>query len=111
MYKVLIEGQDVKYSDTIVYVKLTGNGSYVPCDQTEAAGFCVKLPITIIDEETEEAIRMVNDTVFAFPDKELKGNELTAEVEETAIAIVIDEALSSLQNAEIALIEGVESIG
>ena len=111
MYKVLIEGQDAKYSDTIVYIKLAGNGSYVPCDQIEAAGFCVKLPTTIIDEETEEAIRMVNDTVFVFPNKELKGNELTAEVEEAAMAIVIDEAFSSLKNAEIALIEGVESIG
>ena len=50
MYKVTVEGAFAGYSDTVVYVKVAENGSYVPCGPAEAGGVCVKLPYEHTDE-------------------------------------------------------------
>mgnify|MGYP000871089068 FL=1 len=76
MYKIISGGQIVGYSETIVYIKLHGNGCYVPCAKSEAEGFCIK-PAVEIDTET----RLV-DTVYALTDSGLSGAEPTGEVEE-----------------------------
>lgn len=111
MYKIITEETGDRYSDTAVFIKLAANGSYVPCEHPEAAGVCVKLPTDFTDEETGETIRMINDTVFVLPDKELTGSEPIAEIEEIMVAMILDDSLTMLRNAEAALIEGVESIG
>ena len=42
MYAIKSGGKVVGYSDTVVYVRLHENGCYVPCDEAEAEGFCIK---------------------------------------------------------------------
>ena len=45
MYAIKSGGKVVGYSDTVVYVRLHENGCYVPCDEAEAGGFCIKTAI------------------------------------------------------------------
>ena len=52
MYAIKSGGKVVGYSDTVVYVRLHENGCYVPCDEAEAEGFCIKTAIDRKDEET-----------------------------------------------------------
>ena len=80
MYRVIVDGAD-RYSETLVYIKLAGNGCYVPCEQDEAEGFCVKLPIEYTDEDGT-VIETVADTVFALFEGALTGKETVASVEE-----------------------------
>lgn len=75
MYKIISGGQIVGYSETIVYIKLHGNGCYVPCAKSEAEGFCIK-PAVEMDTET----RLV-DTVYALTEGGLSGTEPIGEVE------------------------------
>lgn len=92
MYKVTVDGLFAGYSDTLVYVKVAGNGAYVPCDPPEAGGVCVKLPYDHEDEETGETVRLVEDIVFHLPGRELLGMEQEAEIEETNGSLLLDEA-------------------
>ena len=85
MYKVTVEGAFAGYSDTAVYVKVAGNGSYVPCDPAEAGGVCVKLPYEHTDETAE-------DIVFRFPGGELLGIEQEATLEETSGTLLVEQA-------------------
>lgn len=39
MYAVKKEGAFAGYADSIVLVRLHGNGCYVPCEEAEAEGF------------------------------------------------------------------------
>lgn len=110
MYKVLVAGENAGYSDTVVYIKLAGNGSYVPCDRTEAEGICVKLP-TEYTTEDDEVMQTIVDTVFALSAGGLNGTEEVAELEETTGSLIINEMATVLSAAEQALIEGVESVG
>ena len=80
MYRVIVDGAE-KYSETLVYIKLAGNGCYVPCGQDEAEGFCVKLPIEYTDEDGN-VIETVADTVFALFEGALTGTEPVGSVEE-----------------------------
>ena len=54
MYAIKSGGKVVGYSATVVYVRLHENGCYVPCDEAEAGGFCIKTAIDRKDEETGE---------------------------------------------------------
>ena len=66
MYKVTVGGVFAGYSDTAVYVKVAGNGSYVPCDPAEAGGVCVKLPYEHTDEDGN-TVKTAEDIVFKLP--------------------------------------------
>ena len=61
MYKVTVEGAFAGYSDTVVYVKVAENGSYVPCGPAEAGGVCVKLPYEHTDEDGN-TVKTAEDT-------------------------------------------------
>lgn len=91
MYKVTVEGAFAGYSDTAVYVKVAGNGSYVPCDPAEAGGVCVKLPYEHTDEDGN-TVKSVEDIVFHFPGAELLGMEQEATIEETSGSLLLNEA-------------------
>ena len=81
MYRVIVDGEPDRYSETLVYIKLASNGCYVPCGHDEAEGFCVKLPIEYTDEEGN-VIETVADTVFALFEGARTGKETVASVEE-----------------------------
>lgn len=85
MYRVIVDGEPDRFSETLVYIKLAGNGCYVPCEQDAAAGFCVKLPYEYTDEDGE-LIKTVIDTVFALFEGALTGKEIVASVEEVVEA-------------------------
>lgn len=91
MYKVTVEGAFAGYSDTATYIKVAGNGAYVPCDPAEAAGVCVKLPYEHTDEDGNK-VKTVEDIVFHFPGRELLGMEQEATLEETSGPLILGEA-------------------
>lgn len=109
MYKVISDGHE-QYSDTIVYIKLAGNGCYIPCDRSEAAGVCAKLPTEYKDDDGN-IMQAALDTVFSIDGGELHGDEPEAELQEITGSLLLYEALSTLSEAGAALTEGVESIG
>ena len=92
MYKVTVEGVFAGYSDTAVYITVSDTGSYIPVEKADADGVCVKLPTDIIDEDTGETTRTVEDIVFVLPGGELLGIEQEAEIEEVSGALALDEA-------------------
>lgn len=81
MYAIKSGGKVVGYSDTVVYVRLHENGCYVPCDEAEAGGFCIKTAIDRKDEETGETTTYLEDFVYAFTDGGLLGIEPVGSVE------------------------------
>ena len=86
MYKVTVEGAFAGYSDTVVYVKVAENGSYVPCGPAEAGGVCVKLPYEHTDEDGN-TVKTAEDIVF-----KLLGFEQEATLEETSGALLVEQA-------------------
>jgi hypothetical protein len=95
MFKVTVEGAFAGYSDTAVYVKVAGNGCYVPCEAAEAGGVCVKLPYEREDEDGN-TVKGVEDIVFRLGGGELLGTEQEAELEEMSGSLVIDDMKSAL---------------
>ena len=91
MYKVTVEGAFAGYSDTAVYVKVAGNGSYIPCDPAEAGGVCVKLPYEHTDEDGN-TVKTAEDIVFKLPSGELLGIEQEATLEETSGTLLVEQA-------------------
>lgn len=83
MYKVTVNGEFAGYSDTAVFIRLAGNGAFVPCEAPRAQGVCVKLPVEIAGEDGS-AVKTVGDTVFSLPGQGLPGVEDVAELEETS---------------------------
>ena len=81
MYAIKSGGKVVGYSDTVVYVRLHENGCYVPCDEAEAGGFCIK---TAIDRKDE-------DFVYAFADGGLLGIEPVGSVENVSGTLMLAE--------------------
>lgn len=80
MYKVTSNGEFKGYADSPVYILLHSNGCYVPCDEKDAEGICVKLPTTV-ETEDGETIQTLTDTVFALKDGALHGTEPVATLE------------------------------
>ena len=91
MYAVKKEGVFAGYADSIVLIKLHGNGCYVPCEEDQAEGFCAKMAVSITDEEGAEH-QVLSDTVFRLAGKLLKGTEPEGSYEETAAKILLGEA-------------------
>lgn len=91
MYKVTVGGVFAGYSDTVVYVKVAENGSYVPCGPAEAGGVCVKLPSEHTDEDGN-TVKTAEDIVFKLPGGELLGVEQEATLEETSGTLLVEQA-------------------
>lgn len=91
MYAIKSGGKVVGYSDTVVYVRLHENGCYVPCDEAEAGGFCIKTAIDRKDEETGETTTYLEDFVYAFTDGGLLGIEPVGSVENVSGTLMLAE--------------------
>lgn len=78
-------------SITVVYVRLHENGCYVPCDEAEAGGFCIKTAIDRKDEETGETTTYLEDFVYAFADGGLLGIEPVGSVENVSGTLMLAE--------------------
>ena len=91
MYVVKKEGAFAGYADSIVLIKLHGNGCYVPCKEDQAEGFCAKMAVTLTDEDGKE-YQALSDTVFRLAGKLLKGTEPEGSYEEMGAAIPLTDA-------------------
>lgn len=91
MYKVIRNGSTTAYSDSLVWIKLHQNGSYVQTDQSQAEGFCVKVPVLTTDEETGESVQTLQDVVYALEPGGLHGTEPVASLEGFSGAIAIQD--------------------
>lgn len=91
MYAVKQDGAFAGYADSIVLIKLHGNGCYVPCKEAEAEGFCAKMAVTLTDEDGKK-YQALSDTVFRLAGKLLKGIEPEASYEEMGAALPLTDA-------------------
>ena len=91
MYKITQNGAFAGYADSIVFIRLHGNGCYVPCKETEADGFCAKMAVTLTDEDGKE-YQTLSDMVFRFAGKLLKGTEPEGSYEEMGAALPLTDA-------------------
>ena len=74
MYVVSKEGAFGGYADSVVSIRLHENGSYVPCADDKADGFCAKMARELTTEDDESITGMV-DTVYCFNGKVMHGDE------------------------------------
>lgn len=91
MYAVKKEGAFAGYADSIVLIRLHGNGCYVPCKEDQAEGFCAKMAVALTDEDGKE-YQTLSDTVFHFAGHTLKGTEPEGSYEEMGAAIPLTDA-------------------
>lgn len=89
------EGVFVGYADSAVNIRLHKNGSYVPCADDEADGFCAKMAVPMKDEDGNE-YHNLSDTVFCLAGHELRGTEPVGSYEEMGAAIPLTEAESAV---------------
>jgi len=90
MYEVSSDG-NVLGTFNPVFIRLSDNGSYVPCDESVAEGICVKLPKEVENEVTDEETGAVTtetrtvyeDTVFRLIDGGLTGEEPLCSITKT----------------------------
>jgi len=79
MYKVIQDGAVIATVDSIVFIFYGDNQAYQECPEEQACGFCIKIPKSFVDDITGETVEISVDTVFQFPNKQLKGTEPIAE--------------------------------
>ena len=91
MYAVKKDGAFAGYADSIVLVRLHGNGCYVPCKEAEAEGFCAKMAVTLTDEDGRE-YQALSDMVFHLTGHTLKGTEPEGNYEEMGAALPLTDA-------------------
>lgn len=91
MYAVKQDSTFAGYADSIVPIRLHGNGCYVPCEEAEAEGFCAKMAVTLTDEDGKE-YQALSDTVFRLAGKLLKGIEPEGSYEKMGAAIPLTDA-------------------
>lgn len=91
MYAIKSGGELVGYSDTVVFIRLHENGCYVPCDEAEAEGFCVKTAIDRTDEETGEETTFLEDFVYSLAADGLLGVEPVGSVEAVSGTLMLAE--------------------
>lgn len=91
MYKITQTGAFAGYADSIVLIRLHGNGCYVPCKEAESEGFCAKMAVTLTDKDGKE-YQALSDTVFRLAGKLLKGTEPEGSYEEMGAAIPLTDA-------------------
>ena len=105
MYAVKKEGEFAGYADSILLIKLHGNGCYVPCEEAEAEGFCAKMAVTLTDEDGKE-YQALSDTVFHLADHMLNGTEPEGSYEEIGAAILLTNAENALTELKAAYNNG-----
>ena len=91
MYAVKKDGAFTGYADSIVLIRLHGNGCYVPCKEDQAEGFCAKMAVTLTDEDGKK-YQALSDTVFHFAGHTLKGTESEGSYEEMGAALPLTDA-------------------
>ena len=91
MYVVKKDGAFAGYADSIVLIRLHGNGCYVPCKEAEAEGFCAKMAVTLTDEDGKE-YQALSDTVFHLTGHTLKGTEPEGSYDEMGAALPLTDA-------------------
>ena len=91
MYVVKQNGAFAGYADSIILIRLHSNGCYVPCNETEADGFCAKMAVTLTDEDGNE-YQVLSDMVFHLADHTLKGTEPEGSYEEMGAALPLTDA-------------------
>lgn len=99
MYAVKQDGAFAGYADSVVPIRLHGNGCYVPCEENQAEGFCAKKVVTLTDEDGKE-YQALSDTVFRLAGKLLKGTESEGSYEEMGAAVPLTEAEVALAELE-----------
>lgn len=99
MYAVKQDGAFAGYADSIVPIRLHGNGCYVPCKEDQAEGFCAKMAVTITDEEGNE-YRALTDTVYRTEGRTMKGTEPVGTYEQHGAAVPLTEAEAALAELE-----------
>lgn len=95
MYAVKKDGAFAGYADSIVLIRLHGNGCYVPCKEAEAEGFCAKMAVTLTDKDGKE-YQALSDTVFRLAGKLLKGTEPEGSYDEMGAAIPLTDAENAI---------------
>ena len=105
MYAVKKDGAFAGYADSIVLIRLHGNGCYVPCEEAEAEGFCAKMAVTLTDEDGKE-YQALSDTVVRLAGKLLKGTEPEGSYEEMGAALPLTDAENALAELEAAYDKG-----
>lgn len=93
MYKIMTDETSDRYADSLVFIRVSQNGSYVPCDRKDADGFCAKTAV-----ETGEDGFALNDEVYALPGHTLTGAEPEGTYAEIAAAVMLAE-LDALEAA------------
>ena len=101
MYIVTREGTFDGYADSVIPIKLHKNGCYVPCEESEADGFCAKKAIMQTDKDGKE-YRTLDDTVYRLEGHTLKGNESVGTYEQHGAAVPLTEAEAALAELEAA---------
>ena len=91
MYAVKQDGAFAGYADSIVLIRMHGNGCYVPCKEDQAEGFCAKMAVTLTDEDGKE-YQTLSDMVFHLTDHTLKGTEPEGNYEEIGAALPLTDA-------------------
>ena len=91
MYAVKQDGAFAGYADSIVPIRLHGNGCYVPCKEAEADGFCAKMAVTTENEDGTEQ-QTLCDTVFHLAGHTLKGDEPEGSYEQMSAALPLMDA-------------------
>lgn len=91
MYAVKQDGTFAGYADSIVHIRLHGNGCYVPCKEDQAEGFCAKMAVTLTDEDGKE-YQALSDMVFHLTGHTLKGTEPEGSYEEMGAALPLTDA-------------------
>lgn len=91
MYAVKQDGAFAGYADSIVPIRLHGNGCYVPCKEDQAEGFCAKMAVNIMDEEGIER-QVLSDIVFHLTGHTLKGTEPEGSYDEMGAALSLTDA-------------------
>lgn len=92
MYAIKSDGAMIGYSDTIVFIKLHKNGCYVPCEESEAEGFCAKIAMEYTDEETSNSSISSEDRVYRFDSSGLHGSEPIGEFETVNASVMVAES-------------------
>lgn len=101
MYAVSKEGVFVGYADSVVNILLHEDGSYVPCAEDKADGFCAKMAVPMKDESGNEYHGLSNK-VFCLAGHELSGTEPVGSYEEMDAAVPL---MDAEQAAKILLME------
>lgn len=107
MYKIISGKEVIGNSETLVFIRKHSNGCYIQCPESEAEGICVKLPITLTDEDGS-TIETVQDTVFSLSGHQLEGSKATVTYEKFNGAVEIEALNREFDNLLVSMLEGAE---